>query len=1666
MADRILFTADDGDTGLELWSSDGTSGGTTLITELITGSYGGEPRDFTLIGNGRAVFVGDDGATGPELWVTDGSAGGTYLVTDIAPGVAGSDINSLTALGDGRAVFLANDQTHGRELWVTDGTAGGTSLVADLRAGATSSTVTAIFALGDGRALFPGNDGSSGSELWVTDGTTAGTSLLVDVRAGAGSSSPANFAALGDGRVLFSANGGTGIELWITDGSAAGTSLLKEIRPGVGSSSPRLFTELGDGRVLFRASDGTSGTELWVTDGTASGTSLVEDIRPGSGSSNPDGLAALGDGRAVFVADDGTNGDELWVTDGTAAGTSLVLDVRASSDDVYYPSVAGLTALGNGLAVFRGDDGVNGAELWVTDGTTAGTSLLFDFIAGAGGGSPDEFLARGDGTVAFTVDDGVHGRELWVTDGTVGGTVLLADVNTLSTGSSSPRSFSVSGGEALFVANGATGQALWITDGTAAGTRELAPTTTSYLDAVQLSGGLRVFQSNDASHGYEIWVTDGTAVGTSLLKDINTDGGHFYGHSYPSDFFALDNGSALFRAYDGTNGFELWVTDGTAAGTVLLKDINVGTASSDAYGFMALDSDSVVFTATDASHGKELWITDGTAAGTSLLKDINPGTANSYPFGLVAIGGGRLLFSANDGTSGTELWVTDGTTAGTSLLKDINSGSVSSYASSFTALGNGSTLFVASDNSHGSEFWITDGTSAGTTLLKDIGPGVANGVAGGIAALGGGRAVFVASGSDPEATGGELWVTDGTTAGTSLLMDIRVGSLSSYVENLAALGNGTVVFSAFDDSHGRELWVTDGTVAGTGLLKDIYAGTTGSSIYEITALGDGTAVFRASDAAHGSELWVTDGTAAGTHLLVDIDSISTEGSNPASLFLLPDNVASDAPTGLDIPAVQDSGASDTDNVTSATTLTVSGFAAPDVRVTLKDGALLVGQVQSDATTGAWSIDTGLLADGTHRFTATATNASLNTSSGSVALVVKVDTTAPTLAIDQAGGTVFSASRTISGTLTDANPGSAVEIFDNAGVSPIATATVGVGGVWSTSVTLVGLGSHSLVARGSDLADNAGSSAAVVFDLAEPVLAVPTLALAPGSDNGPSTTDRVTGIVAPGFAGVADPGVLVTLREGATVLGSTTANGTTGAWQIASVPLAAGSHSLTATASDGAVSSDPGALDVTIDLRLRSGTVGDDRFTYTSHAEFTDPVRWVDGLAGTDRITLTYAAPLTDSELVGLSHLERLVLSGGGNQSVVLAANAAAAFGSQIVLSATASTLEVDASGLGTGTALVAYGTAGTDELTGGSGNDRLYGYAGDDALVGGLGADVLDGGLGADLMTGGADADLYYVDNAGDGTVELAGGGYDRIVASLSWSLGDEFERLTLSGTADIDGTGNALANQLDGSAGANRLEGGVGNDRLLGNDGDDTLIGGEGVDVLHGGLGADRLEGGSEDDLYYVDDAGDVTVELAGGGYDRIAALVSWSLGDEFERLSLRGTDAIDGTGNALANRLDGNEGDNLLDGGAEDDRLYGNEGDDSLVGGEGADLLHGGADADVFVFGEDDSPATATPEQAYDIVSDFVTGTDTIDLSTIDGGGLPLAAYAETTSALKDFAAVSSAASAAMASGSFQVVFVASLTNGWLFWNTDADATTAEQAVRLDGLNSTALFAYEDLI
>lgn len=239
--------------------------------------------------------------------------------------------------------------------------------------------------------------------------------------------------------------------------------------------------------------------------------------------------------------------------------------------------------------------------------------------------------------------------------------------------------------------------------------------------------------------------------------------------------------------------------------------------------------------------------------------------------------------------------------------------------------------------------------------------------------------------------------------------------------------------------------------------------------------------------------------------------------------------------------------------------------------------------------------------------------------------------------------------------------------------------------------------------------------------------------------------------------------------------------------------------------------------------------------------------------------------------------------------------------------------------------------SGADVVTGNAAANLLNGNAGNDRLIGGGGNDTLRGGAGADTLIGGAGDDLI-ISGAGDLLIEAVNGGTDHVRSSVSITLPENFEYLTLIEAA-ADGSGNSLNNRIDGNGLANRLWGAAGNDTLAGGAGNDTLFGGDGNDNLNGGAGADRLVGGAGNDRYVVDSS-DILVELPGGGYDTVQSASSIRLGAEFEAAILTGNAAASIVGNAGSNNLTGNAGANLINGGG------------------GRDVMTGGGGADVFFF------------------------------------------------------------------------------------------------------------------
>ena len=362
----------------------------------------------------------------------------------------------------------------------------------------------------------------------------------------------------------------------------------------------------------------------WKTDGTAAGTVRVQNT--------PFAYTASGitefNGAFYFQAyDDGVTGFELWKTDGTDAGTVLVKDINPSTAlGSFHYRFSDFTVF-NGALYFQANDGVNGFELWKTDGTTEGTAMLKDINTAAGAGSSPTDFTVFNGELYFSAGDDVSSRKLWKTDGTAAGTMLVKDINT-GTGTGFgpdefPRGFPVFNGALYFRVQNGFAYELWKTDGTAAGTVLVGDGNTAVWGS-HLTYGFAVldgelyFQANYfLQANAELWKTDGTAAGTVLVKDINTENGGRSSNYIFTDFTVF-NGALYFQTRDNGNGRRLWKTDGTAAGTVLVKDNEVGATGSNNSGF-AVSNGALYF-----QSGSALWKTDGTAAGTVLVKDTNP----------------------------------------------------------------------------------------------------------------------------------------------------------------------------------------------------------------------------------------------------------------------------------------------------------------------------------------------------------------------------------------------------------------------------------------------------------------------------------------------------------------------------------------------------------------------------------------------------------------------------------------------------------------------------------------------------------------------------------------------------------------------------------------------------------------------------------------------------------------------------------------------------------------------------------------------------------------------------------------------------------------------------------------------------------------------------------
>jgi ELWxxDGT repeat protein len=425
------------------------------VADINQISAGGDPSWITAVGD-TAFFTAYDSTRGIELWKTSGTVSSTKFVKDIYPGTTSGSPNSSEPLTltnvNGRLFFSAYHPEHGRELWKSNGTGAGTVLVKDIMQGSAGSEPFSL-TKSNGLLYFGAfDDPTSGSQLWKSDGTPSGTTILTQTNLG---SSPSHLTDV-DGTLYFVGAAGPGIQALyrITGGTPtavpiplSGSYFIGELENVNGVLY--FVTSSSEGHILWRT-NGTITTQIASTpvgfenrilfltnvNGTLYGTvggsrlykydagkvTLLATIDPGK----IEPLVVVGN-KVFFTADDGMHGQQLWVSNGTRAGTKLV-KVIGSGIGTQFP--LDLTNV-NGVLYFSADDGVNGRELWKSDGTARGTKMVEDLNAGGESSNP-RFITNFKGVALFQATENDKGSQLYRSNGTIAGTFRISNINPLS----------------------------------------------------------------------------------------------------------------------------------------------------------------------------------------------------------------------------------------------------------------------------------------------------------------------------------------------------------------------------------------------------------------------------------------------------------------------------------------------------------------------------------------------------------------------------------------------------------------------------------------------------------------------------------------------------------------------------------------------------------------------------------------------------------------------------------------------------------------------------------------------------------------------------------------------------------------------------------------------------------------------------------------------------------------------------------------------------------------------------------------------------------------------------------------------------------------------------------------------------------------------------------
>jgi ELWxxDGT repeat protein len=701
--DRLFYKTRDGDEGEKLVMMRPRVSGseqTYLDIRPDTGSAGIDHL-IAVPDLGGVFFRADNGSHGAEPWFSDGTQAATRMIADLAPGPTGSALREPVAYG-GRVYFLANDGNGGdsHDLWGTTLT-----LTQKIRNHPSSAT-TGLAVLGD-QMIYVATETASGREFWRSNGTVAGTAQIVDLIPGPeGLGSPGG-AAVAGAYYYFAA----GPQLHRTDGTAAGTR-------AVGAPTDISLTLNGElhGRadgVLYAGYVDGRGYELFASSiATPTQAGLVKLIEPAIGDSDPRHFAALAAGNVLFAYSEDTGHalrrvDPAGGTDVLLAGSITLHTARTTRDPPHH-------------LFFRR---LPGQQLWRSDGSSTGTTMLLDLAAAPFHATYIECIFPVSANDAFILAEVGSGHALLRTDGTVAGTTMLLTSDTMPSNtflsfSSCPTplagsilfsAFREGFGYELFRNNGTPGHIALV--------RDIAPGPTSGMvdfDALFVAHGRAWFAANGSSSGTDIepWVSDGTAQGTHALGDVNTQGSSLphsftaFAYIHPED--GLRQG-VMFAARTATTGHQAMFSDGSPGGALsiaipALRGEAGSLPSSEALG------PAIVASGGDLFFKGTLHITGGShllhlSGQTLTARVIAPPGASApiAPQRMVGFDGG-VAFSGYSANGGRELWYSDGSDAGTFATSDIAPGTVSAGPLDIAVLGDG-VHFAAEDGISGREPW-------------------------------------------------------------------------------------------------------------------------------------------------------------------------------------------------------------------------------------------------------------------------------------------------------------------------------------------------------------------------------------------------------------------------------------------------------------------------------------------------------------------------------------------------------------------------------------------------------------------------------------------------------------------------------------------------------------------------------------------------------------------------------------------------------------------------------------------------------------------------------------------------------------------------------------------------------------------------------------------------